>query len=283
MAQIVYLNGDFLPINEARVSVLDRGFLFGDGVYEVVPIYNGKTFQLDEHIARLQHSLDAIKLEVQTAAIDFVKIIASLLELNNAIESQDYSLYIEVTRGPAEERAHAFPGQVSPTIFLMLKPLKPLIYEELQCGKKAITHQDIRWQYCHIKSISLLPNVLLYQAALNSDCDETILIRDGLVVEGTSSNVFMVKNGVVFTPPLSQERLSGVTRSVILKILQENSLPFYEQNITVEQLFTADEVWISSSTRSIFPIVVIDGRIIGDGKAGAIWQKVMQLYLIRKR
>lgn len=278
MRRIVYLNDKFSPITEAKISVLDRGFLFGDGVYEVVSVYSGKPFHLNEHLQRLQHSLDAIKLPLNVCEIDFAKIIAELLQLNSANQG-DHSLYIQITRGVAEERTHNFPQQVTPTVFLMTKPIKPISYEELSRGKKAITQLDIRWKYCHIKSTSLLPSILLFQAAVDAGCDEAILIRDGYAIEGTSSNIFIVKNSQIITPPLSQENLSGVTRDLILQILRNNALPFQEKNIAEQELFEADEVWISSSTRGIFPIIELNGKAIGNGVVGPLWQKVMQLYL----
>jgi D-alanine transaminase len=282
-APIVYLNGEFLPASAAKISVFDRGFLFGDGVYEVLPAYSGKPFRLAEHLARLQHSLDATRIELDTKQVDFATIFAKLLQHNNAIISNDYSIYLQVTRGAPSERTHAFPQPpVAPTIFACTKRIKPLSYEELSRGKSAITAIDTRWKYCHIKSISLLPTILLFQQAADAHCDETILLRNGYALEGTSSNVFIVNDGVIVTPPLSKESLSGVTRDLILHILRENRLSFKERRIKAAELQRADEVWISSSTRAIFPIVKLDGKIVGSGKPGAIWHKVIKLYLAHK-
>jgi len=284
--QIVYLNGEFLPIGEAKISVMDRGFLLGDGVYEVMPIYHRKPFRLDEHLARLQHSLDAIQLSLKINEIDFATIFNELLARNSTpanTTSQDYSIYVQVTRGVSLERTHGFPTTpVVPTIFALVKPIKTLSYEELNRGKKAITAPDIRWKYCHIKSTSLLPNVLLTQQAIAAGCDETIMIRNGYAIEGASSNVFIVNDGIIITPPLSQESLSGVTRDLILHIVHQHNFAFKERRIKAKELSEADEIWISSSTRSIFPIIRLNGEKVGSGKTGPIWQKIIKLYLAYK-
>lgn len=277
---IVYLNGAFSPVTAAKISVLDRGFLFGDGVYEVMPVYKGKPFRLTAHLARLQESLNAIRLPYDLKPANFSAIFTELLQQNNATQQHDYSIYIQITRGAAPERRYSFPQPpVTPTIFAMIKSIPPLSYTELSRGKAATTARDTRWKYCHIKSISLLPSVLLFQQAVDAGCDETILMRNGYIIEGTSSNVFMVNDGIVVTPPLSQENLSGVTRDLILQILRENNFIFKEKRIKEKELQSADEVWISSSTRSIFPITQLNHQPVGSGQAGPLWQKVIKLYL----
>jgi D-alanine transaminase len=278
MQQIVYLNGEFLPVTEAKISVLDRGFLFGDGVYEVIPVYNGIPFGLSGHLERLQTSLNNISLNLKIDQKFFAAIFHELLKRNHALE-KPHSIYLEVTRGSALERNHAFPQEITPTIFAITKAIKPLSYAELSLGKSAVTAEDIRWKYCHIKSISLLPTLLLFQKAVAAHADETILIRDGYALEGTSSNVFIVKNGVIYTPPLSEENLSGITRDMVLKLAKNNEIPLEEKQITSSELFTADEVWISSSTRGIYPIIKLDGKPVADGGIGPIWQKMIKLYL----
>ncbi|MFA6409350.1 MAG: aminotransferase class IV [Gammaproteobacteria bacterium] len=280
--QIVYLNGKFLQIKNAKISVLDRGFLFGDGVYEVIPIYNGSAVGLREHLERLQHSLDAIKISLKIDVKTFESIFKSLLEKNSATTGA-YSIYLQITRGAASERGQAFPKEITPTIFAITKAIPPLSYETLRHGKSAVTHEDIRWKYCHIKSISLLPTLLLFDKAVEANADETILIRNGYALEGTSSNVFIVEKGIIFTPPLSEENLSGVTRNLILKLARENNFVLREEEILKDRLFSADEVWISSSSRGIFPIVKLDGKIIGNGKPGKIWDRMIKLYINQTR
>lgn len=276
--QLVYLNGKFIPISEATVSVLDRGFLFGDGVYEVVPVYHGKPFRLDEHLARLQHSLQAILLPEKVANEQIKAAILELLQKNN-ITVGDHSIYIQITRGAAAERDFHFSSSLEPTIFIAHKAVQSLSFTELQRGKNAITLEDIRWKYCHIKSISLLPSILLYQQVYAQNCYEGILLRDGYAIEGISSNIFIVKNNTIITPPLSAENLSGVTRDLILQIMQQNNIQYREQSITAEQLLQADEVWISSSTRGIMPITSLNAKVVNSGKAGPVWECVAKLYL----
>jgi len=280
--QIVYLNGKFLQIKNAKVSVLDRGFLFGDGVYEVIPIYNGSAVGLTEHLERLQHSLDAIKIPLKINVKNFENLFKTLLEKNSAMTGA-YSIYLQITRGAASERGHAFPKEITPTVFAITKAIPQLSYENLRRGKSAITHEDIRWKYCHIKSISLLPTLLLFDKAVEAHADETILIRNGYALEGTSSNIFIVEKGVIFTPPLSEENLSGVTRNLILKLARENNFVLHEEEISKDRLFSADEIWISSSSRGIFPIVKLDEKIISKSKPGEVWEKMIRLYIDQTR
>lgn len=275
--QIVYLNGKFLPKDEATISVMDRGFLFGDGVYEVIPVYHGKPFRLEEHLVRLQHSLTAIDLPL-TIAMQALKAAILQLLVANQISSGDHSIYVHVTRGAYPERDFRFTSDCTPTIFMLHKPVKSVSFAELQSGKRAITLEDIRWKYCHIKSISLLPSVLLYQQVYAANCDEGILIRDGYVLEGISSNIFIVKDQQIITPPLSENNLSGVTRDLILQLLQQHQIGYFERQISVSDLLAADEVWISGSTRGIVPIVCLDAKPVQQGQAGPVWESVAKLY-----
>lgn len=284
MTQIVYLNGDFLPIEQAKISVMDRGFLFGDGVFEVIPIYSGKPFRLREHLHRLQTSLDSILLKYKVDCDFFAKIVSELLQKNFFQNpDQDFSIYLEITRGAASERTYSFPDKTNPTIFAAIKPVKRISIEELTKGKSAITLQDIRWKDCYIKSISLLAGVLLSQQAKEAGADEAILIRHGFAIEGASSNLFIVKDGVIITPPLSRNTLSGITREMILKIIKDQKLAFKETSIKLSELKQADEVWVSSSTRTIFPITKLNGKSVGNGKVGQIWQKIIKSYFIFSR
>lgn len=273
----VYLNGAFIPQQDAKVSVMDRGFLFGDGIYEVLPVYNGKIFRFEQHIDRLNRSLAAIKLNVDYSYDQWLKILQQLLQRNSHC-GKNQSIYLQITRGTAPERNHAFPQSVHPTIFALSSPLRTLPYEQLVQGKKVVTLEDTRWQLCHIKSIALLANVLLYQEALDAQCAEAILIRDGKVLEGATSNVFIVKNETLITPPLSHFILGGVTRDLVLQLAQQNNIHSLQTDFSKEELLGADEVWITSTTREIYPIIQVDQTQIHDGKPGKIWHKMISHY-----
>lgn len=276
MNRIVYLNDQFLPLKKARISVLDRGFLFGDGVYEVILVRNGEPSHLGEHLKRLRLSLHAIGCCFIVNYVQFKKNILKLLRLNCANQG-DYSIYLQVTRGVDIDRNRNLPRHLKPTVFMLVKPVNTLTYQELQKGKAAITAVDIRWQYNHIKSISLLPTLLLVDRALRAGCEETILIRDGRILEGTSSNVFIVKNSRIFTPLLSKNNLSGVMRDLIMKLARKNKISIVEKNITEKFLHNADEIWITSSTRGIYPIVKLNGKKVGYGKAGKMWERMTEI------
>ena len=268
----VYLNGAFMPVEEAQVSVLDRGFLFGDGVYEVIPVHAGNPLRLPEHLQRLQQSLDAIHLE---ASEPWTEIISDLIELNG---SGDLSVYLQVTRGVASKRDHALPDTSQPTVFLMATPFIPVQDLQQVVGIKAVTVADNRWLRCFIKSICLQPNVLLKEQATQAGAQDAILIRDGLVTEAAAANVFVIKDGVIYTAPKTELILAGITRDLILELLKGGGLECREQAPSAEMLATADEVWISSSTREIVPVIELDGQPVGGGAVGPVWYNAMQLY-----
>lgn len=268
---IVYLNGDFLPLEEARVPVLDRGFIFGDGVYEVIPVYDGRFFRLQEHLQRLENSLNSIKLSNPFTRQQWLDTLESVVARNNG---GDLSLYLQITRGPAK-RDHNFPDVVEHTVFIMSNPIKTL---PPSAGVKAITCTDTRWQRCDIKSIALLANVLLRQEAVEAGAAEAILIRDGYVMEGAASNVFIVDDGVAITPPKNQFILPGITRDLILETMQAAQLPYREALIPEAQLRSAEEIWVTSSTSEILPIISLDDKPVGSGQPGVLWSKVWQLY-----
>lgn len=267
MADNVYLNGEYLPLGEAKVSVLDRGFLFGDGVYEVIPAYQGKLFRFDDHVQRLNNSLHAIRLEVNKSVADWRAIFEPMLD-----GSKDQYIYLQVTRGYAPKRDHGFPEQTVPTVFAMCSDIKPFAGRET--GVSAVTMEDSRWQMCHVKAITLLANLLLRQEALDQDCAEAILVRNGYVTEGAASNVFAVIDGELITPPKNNEILPGITRDVILELAQANNMPCREEIIALEGLQNASEIWVTSSTREIVPVVELDGRIVGSGKPGPVFGKM---------
>ncbi|SFM30212.1 D-amino acid aminotransferase [Nitrosomonas communis] len=271
---MIYLNGKFMPIEEAYVPVLDRGFIFGDGVYEVIPVYSRKPFRLAEHLARLQHSLNGIRLKNPHTNEQLHALIEKIIAGNAA---DDQYLYLHITRGVAK-RDHAFPAGVSPTVFMMSNPLLIPPRELLLTGVPAITASDNRWGRCDIKAISLLPNVLLRQLAIDSGAMETILLRDGFLTEGAASNIFIAKNNVLLTPPKSHLMLPGITYDVVLELAQAHAISHEVREITEEELRTADEVLLTSSTREVMPIVSLDGKPIGNGKPGSMFNQLNQLY-----
>ncbi|MCK4709838.1 MAG: D-amino acid aminotransferase [Gammaproteobacteria bacterium] len=273
--QIVYLNGEFKVISEASVSVLDRGFLFGDGVYEVIPAYGGRLLRLDSHLQRLQNSLDGIRLENPLSSSQWVNILNNLIEKN---QGQDQSLYLQVTRGVAAQRNHNFPDQVKATVFAMSNELHPMPRSTAEQGIEAVTLDDIRWHACNIKSTALLANTLLKQQATDKGAGEAILIRDGFATEGSASNIFIVLDGVIITPPTGPLLLPGITRDLVLELARTHDMPCQERDIKESELRNANEIWITSSTREVVPVLKLDGEIVGDGVAGSVWQHMIDIY-----
>ncbi len=272
----IYLNGSFMPLEEAKISVLDRGFMFGDGVYEVIPVYSLKPFRLHDHLRRLQHSLDGIKLANPYSEDEWTGIIEQLIERN---EVEDQYLYLHITRGVAK-RDHPFPvPPVTPTVFVMSSPLPTPPAELLNNGVSCITAQDNRWLRCDIKSISLLPNVLLRQMAVDAGGTETILIRDdSFMTEGSASNIFLVKNGTLIAPPKDHLMLPGITYDVIFELASASAIPCEVRRVMKEELFNADELFLTSSTKEVLAITVVDGKIIGSGKPGPVFSRMNRLY-----
>lgn len=271
---MVFLNGAFLPAEQASISVLDRGFIFGDGVYEVIPAYGRHLFRLDQHLDRLQNSLDAIRISNPMARERWHEILNNLVLLN---EGEDQSVYLQVTRGVAK-RDHAIPDNVKPTIFAMSNPLIPPSMEQLADGVSAITLNDTRWLNCHIKAISLLPNILLRQQAIDAHSAEAILIRNGYATEGAASNLFIVKDNTLITPPKGPLLLPGITRDLVLELAQTNHISWAEDDISEEQLNTADEIWLTSSTKEILPVTFLNEVRVGDGLPGPLWRVMIALY-----
>jgi D-alanine transaminase len=271
----VYLNGEFLPLGEARVSVLDRGFLFGDGVYEVIPVYQGRLFRLEEHLERLERSLQGIRLANPLSGAEWN---GMLQQLVGQYPDQDLSVYLQVTRGTAEVRDHSFPDPVRPTVFAWAFPLKQPDPGRIEQGASAITLEDIRWQLCNIKAITLLANILLRQEAVEQDTVEAILLRDGYAYEGAATNLFIVDQGVIVTPPNGPLLLPGITRDLVVELAQSHNLPMELSNISEQRLCKADEVWLTSSTKEILPLTKLDGRQIGDGRPGPVWRRMRDLF-----
>ena len=272
--QDVFLNGDFLPAEQAKVSVFDRGFLLGDGVYEVIPVYAGKCFQLTGHLIRLQASLDGVRMKNPLSMKEWQTMIEQLVERN---AGGDQSVYLQVTRGVAP-RDHVFPEGVHPTAFAMSNSLQALPEKYKTEGIAAITLPDIRWQNCNIKAITLLPNSLLKQQAHDAGAQEALLLRDGYLTEGAASNAYAVIDGTIYTAPKDEKVLPGITREVVLELAARNGIPAIEQAVSEAQLKQAQEVWVSSSTKEVLPITTLDGEAVGDGVPGPVWKQIDILY-----
>lgn len=276
---VVWLNGAFLPVAEARVSAFDRGFLLGDGVYELVPVYSRNPFRLDEHLVRLQHSLDGIRL-ANPHGLDRWR--AILLELIARQDFADQSLLIQITRGvppPGQPlRDHAFPRGAVPTVLAFAQPLVPPTEAQKAVGVCAITAPDPRWQHCDLKVSSLLANVLMRQRAVEAGCAETILIREGCLTEGAASNIFVVMQGVLRTPAPSALMLTGITYDVVLELAAQHGIPAQVGAVTEAELRHADEVWMTSSTKEIMPVVRLDGAPVGTGEPGPMARQMDALY-----
>ncbi|KXX64584.1 D-amino acid aminotransferase [Marichromatium gracile] len=271
----LYLNGRFLPPEAAQVSVLDRGFLFGDGVYEVVPSYGGHFLRLDRHLARLGRSLAAIGLDDPLGREGWQRVARRLV---GEPPAPDQSLYLQVTRGAAPTRDHRFPTEVRPTVLAMSTPLAPRDPAIARDGIRCITRPDIRWQRCDIKSTSLLGAVLMRQEASAAGADETIMLRDGLVTEAAAANVFVVQGQRLLTPPCDHRLLAGITRELALQLAENGEIAFSEQPIEDARLRTADEIWLGSSTRELVPVTRLDDQPVGDGRPGPLWRRMDALY-----
>lgn len=271
----VYLNGEFLPLEEARISPLDRGFLFGDAVYEVIAVYDRKCFCEAEHMQRLQRSLDAVEIKNPLSGAQWHEVFEKL----NQDGDKDQLIYMQVTRGAQSARSHHFDRNMKPTVFAMTMKL-PKVKTE---GVSAITLQDPRWDHCYIKSINLLPNILLYQKAHEQGATECILLRDNIVSEGTSSNVFVVKDDVIATPPNQDHILPGITRQHIIGIAEAHGLNVREAEISATALEEADEIWLTSTSKELTPVIELNNSPVGLGKPGPIWHTMYQYYQSSKK
>ena len=276
MSDFVYLNGEYPPAADAKVSILDRGFMFGDGVYEVIPVYSGKVFALDEHLQRLQQSLDAVEISNPFAAADWKAIINHLIEINTG--KQDAAIYLQITRGVMEKRDHVYARDMQPTVLVMCRPVEFPSQDKNTRGVKALTQEDNRWGDCYIKSINLLPNVLLKQYALDHKAAESILIRNGQAIEGSVSHLFIVKHDIIRTPPRGRNMLGGITRDLIIRICAQNKIVAQEKVISEDDLHDADEVWLTSSTKEIVPVTTLNQHKVGGGVPGPKWHQLIDLY-----
>lgn len=269
-----YLNGEYLPLAQANVSVLDRGLLFADAVYEVIPVYAGHAFLLDAHLQRLDNSLAGIRLANPYSAAQWRGMLKQLIQVNGA---GDMAVYLQVTRGTAPRRDHKLPEHPKPTIIAFCQSRVAPAPGIFSNGVMAVTQQDTRWARCEIKSTSLLANILAFDDACAEGAGEAILLREGLVMEGASSNIFLVKNGALQTPALRPEILPGITRALLLQLAKEAGIACTETDISESMLSDADEIWLSSSTREIFPVTQLNGQAVGKGKPGPVWAQMRQL------
>lgn len=267
MTDTVFLNGRFCKLEEAHISPTDRGFLFADGIYEVIKIYNGKIFTFEDHMTRLNRSLNELKIKLPPT-YDFKGIIEILLDKNKAI-GKTCGVYIQITRG-AFPRSHSFPPEhVQPTVYVTLQPFKDQT-KQLKDGIKTTLREDIRWKRCDIKSVALLPNTMLYQEAVEFGAKECILIRDGFISEASHSTVFGIKDGILYTHPLNNLILPGITRIVVLDICQKHNIKVIENAIAEKDFFVMDEIFLSGTGSEIMPVVQVEDKIIEDGKPGPI-------------
>lgn len=273
---LAYLNGNYLPLDEARISPMDRGFLFGDGAYEVIPVYSRRPFRLQQHLERLERTLAALQLANPLSKEQWAEVVQRLVDDHG---SEDQGVYLQVTRGAAPVRDQAFPRPaVTPTVFAYADRLPTPSAELLAVGGTALTAEDFRWLRCDLKTVSLVANVLLRQLSAAAGCTETILLRDGLVMEGSASNVLVVQDGVILAPPKSNLILPGVTYDVVLELAAANGIPTQVRPVAEAELRSADEVWVTSSTKEVLPITRIDDAPVADGRPGPLAARMNALY-----
>ncbi len=275
---LVYLNGALTPLSEAKIPVLDRGFIFGDGIYEVIPIYGGKMFRSEQHLARLFRSLRAIDIPNPHKREEWLQLIARVIAADPA---PDQMVYIQVTRGVAP-RKHAFPQDAQPTVFIMTNPLVLPSPAARERGVACVSMEDLRWLRCEIKSTSLLGNVLAAQNAAQHDAVETIQFRDGFLTEASSSNVWVVKDGKLMAPPKDNLILEGIRYGLIEEMCAAHGIPLTARRIARDEVFGADEVLLSSATKEVLPVVSIDGKPIGDGRPGPVYRQLYAAYQAAK-
>jgi D-alanine transaminase len=276
--QVVYLNGEFVALDNARISVLDRGFIYGDGVYEVVPIYGRQPFRMPQHLRRLQYSLDGIRLANPHTEKQWDTLIH---ELAAKQPFPDQALYLQVTRGVAK-RDHSFPPGVPPTVFMMSNPLPLPSREQIEDGVAVVTAEDNRWHRCDLKTTSLVANVLMRQLAVDHNAVETIMFRNGYLTEASASNVLIVKHGTVLAPPKDHLILPGITYDATLEVARDAGIPVEVRKVTGAEALAAEEMWLSSSTKEVLAVTRVDGAPFGDGVPGPVFRKVWQAFQDKK-
>ena len=268
---LCYLNGAYLPLAEARISPLDRGFLYADGVYEVMPVYGGRPFRFAAHLERLTRSLAGIAMEDPLSRADWRTLIGTLIERNGG---GDQYVYWQVTRGAEHGRNHAPLPDIPRTVFAFCAPWPALPAGALERGVSCVTAPDTRWARCDIKSVALLANVLLRQLSVEADAAETILLRAGELTEASASSVHVVLGGEVLTPPNSYRILPGTTRGVVEELAGRAGIHWRVTPVSESQLRAADEIWISGATREVLPVTLLDGHAVGSGRPGSLWRRV---------
>jgi D-alanine transaminase len=276
--QIVFLNGEFIPLGQAKVSVLDRGFIFGDGVYELVPVYEGEPFRMPHHLARLQRSLDGIGLANPHSDAQWEALVRKL------IGRQPYAnqgVYFQVTRGVAK-RDHTFPKDVPATVFMMSNPLATPSRDAVERGVAVVTAEDNRWHRCDLKTISLVGNVLMRQLAADRDAIETVMFREGFLSEASASNVLVVSDGTIVVPPKDNLILPGITYDATMEFAREAGIPMAVRPVPQAEALAADEMWLSSSTKEVLAVTTVDGKPFGGGRPGPVFRRMWEIFQARK-
>ena len=275
---IVYLNGAFLPMREAKIPVLDRGFIFGDGVYEVIPVYARRPFRMPHHLARLQRSMDGIGLANPHADAEWERLVRELVARQ---PFDDQAVYLQVTRGVAK-RDHAFPKGVAPTVFMMSNPLAVPAREQVEQGVAVITAEDNRWKRCDLKTTSLLGNVLMRQLAAEAGAIETVMFRDGYLTEASASNVLLAIGGTVVAPPTDNLILPGITYDAAVEFAREAGMAVAIRPVRKDEALAADEMWLSSSTKEVLAVTTVDGKPFGGGKPGPVFRRMWDVFQAHK-
>ncbi|MEP7182873.1 MAG: D-amino acid aminotransferase [Betaproteobacteria bacterium] len=270
----VYLNGQYLPLEDAKISVLDRGFIYGDGVYELVPVYRRQPFRMAQHLARLQRSLDGIRLANPHGNAEWASIIGTLVA-KQPFDNQ--AVYFQVTRGVAK-RDHAFPQDVAPTVFMMSNPLPTPTAEQFAKGVSVVTAEDNRWRRCDLKTISLVGNVLMRQLAADASAIETVMFRDGFLTEASASNVLTVIGGRIVAPPKDSMILPGITYGAVEEFAHAAGLPFEIRPVARDEAFAAAEWWLTSSTKEVLAVTTVDGKPFAGGAPGPMFRKMYALF-----
>jgi D-alanine transaminase len=275
-----FLNGQHMALTEARISPLDRSFLFGDGVYEVIPVYDGQLFRLTAHLGRLARSAGAIRLTNPHNAEGWSNILNELVTRNGG---GDQYVYVQISRGAEVGRNHAPFPDIAPTVFAFCSPWPTVSDRVLTVGHACITADDTRWARCDIKSVALLPNILLRQLAVDANAAEAILLRNGELTEASASTVHVIRNSVLLTPPNSNRILPGTTRSVVEELAEQLGITHRAQRVSEAELRSADEIWLAAATREVQPVTALDGLPVGTGKPGPLWRRVYDAYQQLKR
>jgi D-alanine transaminase len=280
---VAFLNGEYLPLDEARISPMDRGFLFGDGIYEVIPVHDGRPIGFGLHLDRMRQGLDAVEIRLGWSAQKWRAICDALINKNGA---GHLAVYLQVTRGADTKRHHGYPEGLIPTVFGYAARIEPSQSGDRNTVKplRVSSAEDLRWRRCNIKSTALLGNVIHFQKGQAEGHDETLLYNAaGELTEGSASNVFIVNNGAVATPPLDHQVLPGITRLMLLDMLRKDgAMAVQERVVTLQEALRADEIWFTSSTKEVVPVIEVDGRPVGDGAAGPLWEAAYRLYTDRK-